>query len=153
MSLFRAVTGLTFLVTSSTYSITYSEKYALHFGKFWSHVSRVSGSPFRVLLIAKRCAWDEDFLYQINVILSISDYWLLQNLEKRKKSNTFNRLQIEVFSLPNVSSPSPNIGPSNFSFVCIYTHDVLKGFYGTLPCLIVEEGRIAGVGSDKGKTS
>ena len=153
MSLFRAVTVLTFLVTLSTYSVTYSEKYALYLGKFWSHVWRVSGSLFRVLLIAKICAWDEDALYQINVILSISDYWLLQNLEKRKKSNTFNRLQIEVFSLPNISSPPPNIGPSNFSFVCIYVQSVFMGFYGTLPCLFVEEGRIARVGSDKGQTS
>ena len=35
-------------------------------------------------------------LYQINVILTICGCWLLQNLEKRKKSNKVNRLQIKV---------------------------------------------------------
>ena len=71
-------------------------------------------------------------LYQINVILTISGSWLLQNLAKRRKSNKFNRLQIEVFFL-RIISPSlppqkkhtrarahaPNIGPSNLSFVLL----------------------------------
>ena len=51
-------------------------------------------------------------------------------LEKRKKSNNFNRLQIEVFLHPNISPPSPNIGRSNLSFVHIYAQGVLTGFYG-----------------------
>ena len=38
-------------------------------------------------------------------------------MEKGKKSNKFNRLQIEVFFLSNISLPPPNIGPSNLSFV------------------------------------
>ena len=70
-------------------------------------------------------------LYQINVILTICGYWLLQNLEKRKKNNKFNRLQIELFSLPNISPaykiPLPsNIGPSNLSFVHIYAQFSFK---------------------------
>ena len=44
-------------------------------------------------------------LYQISVILTIRDYWSLQNLEKSKKINKFNRLQIEVFFFPNLSPP------------------------------------------------
>ena len=53
-------------------------------------------------------------------------------LEKSKKSK-FNRLQIEVFFLSNISPPSsPNIGPSNFSFVLIYAQDGLTGFYGSI---------------------
>ena len=58
------------------------------------------------------------------VILIICGYWLLQNIEKKKKSNKFNRLRIEVFFLPNISPPQ-NIGPSNFFFVCRYTQGVL----------------------------
>ena len=38
-----------------------------------------------------------------DVILTICGCWLLQNLGKRKKSNKFNRLQIEVLFLPNKS--------------------------------------------------
>ena len=45
--------------------------------------------------------------------------------------NKFNRLQIEVFFLPNISPPL-NIGPSNLSFVRIYAQGVLTGFYGIL---------------------
>ena len=66
-------------------------------------------------------------------------------LEKRKKSK-FNRLQIEVFFLPNISPPispppppspnpyigPPNIDPSNLSFASIYAQDVLTGFYRSI---------------------
>ena len=58
--------------------------------------------------------------------LVIFGCWLLQSLEKWKKGNMFNRLQIEVFFLAHISTP--NIGPSNFSFVCIYTPGELMGF-------------------------
>ena len=58
------------------------------------------------------------------VILIICGFWLLQNLEKRKKSNKFNRLWIEVLFLPNISPPPQNIGPSNV-FVCRYAQGVL----------------------------
>ena len=44
-------------------------------------------------------------LYQINVILTICGSWLSKNLEKSKKINKFNRLQIEVFFFPNLSPP------------------------------------------------
>ena len=56
--------------------------------------------------------------------------WLLVITKsgKRKKSNKFTRLQIEVFFLPNISPP-PNIGPSNLSFVRIYAQGMLTGFY------------------------
>ena len=51
-----------------------------------------------------------------------------------KKSNKFNRLQIEVFFVPNISppvyKPSPNRGPSNLSFVRIYAQGVLTGIHG-----------------------
>ena len=57
-------------------------------------------------------------------------------LEKRKESNKFNRLQIEVFFLP-ITSPHPlsssrvykppNIGQSNLSFVRIYAQGLLIG--------------------------
>ena len=59
--------------------------------------------------------------------------WLLviTNLEKRKKSNKFNRLQIEVFFLPNMSPPLPKI-PSNLTFARIYAQGVLMGFYSIL---------------------
>ena len=64
--------------------------------------------------------------------------WLLVITKKeRKKSNKFNRLQIEVLFLPNISPPvyinlppPPNIDPSNLSFVRIYAQGVLTGFYG-----------------------
>ena len=65
-------------------------------------------------------------LYQINVILTISGCWLLQNLEKRKKSNKFNRFQIGVFFLSNIPPPPPYIScseykPIEFTF-CPYIH-------------------------------
>ena len=63
--------------------------------------------------------------------LTICGCWFLQNLEKRKKSNKFNRLQIEVFFLPNISTPL-NIDPSNLSYVRIYAQGVLTEFYGIL---------------------
>ena len=44
-------------------------------------------------------------LYQISVILTIYGCWLSKNLEKVKKSNKFNRVQIEVFLLANISTP------------------------------------------------
>ena len=51
-----------------------------------------------------------------------------------KKSNKFNRLQIEVFFVPNISppvyEPPPNRGPSNFSFVRIYAQGVLTWIHG-----------------------
>ena len=49
-------------------------------------------------------------LHQIN-ILTICCYWLIQNLEKWKKSKQFNKLQIEVFfhSYINPSYISPPI--------------------------------------------
>ena len=43
---------------------------------------------------------------------------LYSEKKKRKKSNKFNRLQIEVFFLPNISPQ--NIGPSNFP-LSVYT--------------------------------
>ena len=50
---------------------------------------------------------------------------------KKKKNNKFNRLEIELFSLPNISPaykiPLPsNIGPSNLSFVHIYAQFSFK---------------------------
>ena len=43
-------------------------------------------------------------------------------LEKRKKSNKFNRLQIEVLSLPNIPPPSsPKYRPLKF-VLCPYIH-------------------------------
>ena len=69
---------------------------------------------------------------------------VIKNVEKRKKSNKFNRLQIEVFFLPNIVPPpptpyisSPNIGPTNSSFVCIYAQGVITGFYGI--CFLFEQ--------------
>ena len=60
MSLLRAVIVLIFLVTPSTCSIIYSEKYALYLGNF-DHVFEVfRGLFFAFLLLAKRCAGDED---------------------------------------------------------------------------------------------
>ena len=48
------------------------------------------------------------------------------------KSNRFNRLQIEVFFFTNYASPyispSPNIDPSNLSFVHVYAQGVLTVF-------------------------
>ena len=63
--------------------------------------------------------------------LTICGCWFLQNLEKRKKGKKFNRLQIEVFFLPNISTPL-NIDPSNLSYVRIYAQGVLTEFYGIL---------------------
>ena len=63
--------------------------------------------------------------------LTINSCWLLQNLEKIKKSNKFNRFQIGVFFFPNIP---PNIGPSNLPFVRIFAQGVLTGFYGILYC-------------------
>ena len=54
-----------------------------------------------------------------NAILTF--FWLLQNLEKREKSNKFNRLQIEVFFFPNINpstSPTPKHRPIKF-VVCL----------------------------------
>ena len=48
-----------FSVSPPTYFVIYSEKYALYLGKFWSRVWSVPGPPFRLPLIAKRCAGDE----------------------------------------------------------------------------------------------
>ena len=58
------------------------------------------------------CSLSLLLLYQVNVVFIICGYWLLQNLEKRKKSNKFKRLQIEVFFLLNVSPPEYR--PINF---------------------------------------
>ena len=49
--------------------------------------------------------------------------------KKKKKSNEFNILPIGEFFLANISPL--NIGPSNLSFVHIYTKGVLTGFFGT----------------------
>ena len=81
----------------------------------------------------RHCSLSLLLLYQLSVILTICGCWLLQNLVKRKKSNKFNRLQIEVFFIPNIilSYISPaNIGPSNLPFVRIYAQGVLTVFYG-----------------------
>ena len=51
--------------------------------------------------------------------------WLLAITKSGKKSNKFDRLQIEVFFLPNISHP-----PFPRMYVRIYAHDVLTGFYG-----------------------
>ena len=71
-------------------------------------------------------------LFQINVILTICGYWLLQNLEKRKKINKFNRLQIEVFFLPNIGPPYINppleYTPMELTFVCVFAQGILTGF-------------------------
>ena len=64
MPLLRAVTVLAFLVMSSTYSVIYSEKYALYMGKFWSHVWSVAGRLFRLPHIAKRCSRTKMLLRQ-----------------------------------------------------------------------------------------
>ena len=53
---------------------------------------------------------------------TIFGWWLLlQILEKRKKSNSFNRLQIEVSFLPNVSPPFPKYRSIKF-VLCPYIH-------------------------------
>ena len=63
------------------------------------------------------------YLYHINVILTICGCWLLQSLEKRKKSNKFNRLQIEVFppeyKTSHIQAPPPEYGPIKF-VLCPY---------------------------------
>ena len=41
----------------------------------------------------------------------------------KKKESKFDKLQIELFFLPNIS-------PSNLSCVCIYAQGILTGFYG-----------------------
>ena len=69
--------------------------------------------------------------------------WSLQNLEKERKLNKFNRLQIEVFFLQNISTPLPLpppppphtpsfsiIGSLNVSFSPIYGQGALTGFFG-----------------------
>ena len=77
-------------------------------------------------------------LYQITVILTICGYWLLQNLEKRKKSRKFNRLQTEVFFLLNISPlpphpPSPIYRPIKFvlcPYICPgHFNKILRYFY------------------------
>ena len=80
-----------------------------------------------------------------DVILTICGRWLLQNLEKRNKSNNFNRLQIEVFYLPNISpqplpltTQPPKIGPLNASFALIYTQDKLTRFWRYLDSFLKE---------------
>ena len=88
------------------------------------------------------CSLSLLLLYQINIMLTICCCWLLHNLEKRKKSNEFNKLQVEVlFLIPSISSPyspyispptphTPNIGPPNLSFFHIYAQGVLTELYG-----------------------
>ena len=56
----------------------------------------------------RHCSLSFLILYQTSVVLSVCGCWLLQNLEKRKKSIKLNILQIEVFFLPNIS-PLPLI--------------------------------------------
>ena len=70
--------------------------------------------------------------------LALHEIWQNMSfiLEKRKKSNKFNRLLIEVFFLQNISPlyisppPSPEYIPSNLSPVRIYAQGILTGFYG-----------------------
>ena len=76
----------------------------------------------------RHCSLSLLFICQMNIFLAICGCWLLQNLAKRKKSNKFNRLQIEVFFLPNISSP--NTGSSNLNFVRTYAQVVSTRFYG-----------------------
>ena len=59
MSLLRDMMVLIFLVTLSTCSVIYSQKYALYLGNFLSGVSSVPGPLFRLPLLVKRCAGDE----------------------------------------------------------------------------------------------
>ena len=78
----------------------------------------------------------------VSLLLTLNIFHILHDVKnaeiralywKKRKKSKFNRLQIEVFFLPNISPPyiSPlNIGPSNLSFVRIYAQGVLKGFYG-----------------------
>ena len=82
------------------------------------------------------------FIFNFEHVSHIQKTWNKPKYEpytgKKKKSNNFNWLQIELFLLRNISplppyiSPPPpsNIGPSNLYFVSIYTQGVLKGFYG-----------------------
>ena len=68
-------------------------------------------------------------LYQVNVILTICGYWLLQNLEESKKINKFNRLQAELFSLPNLSH-RPRIQACQICSLSVYTPSFhLERFY------------------------
>ena len=57
MSLLRAVTVLTFLVTPSTYSVIYSEKYVIYLGKFWSHDWGVPGPLFLPSSYSEKMRW------------------------------------------------------------------------------------------------
>ena len=62
---------------------------------------------------------------------------------KKKESNNFNRLQIEVFFLPNISPPPPPTPPApKYQIYAhqIYPLSVLTGFYGifNLSLLMVE---------------
>ena len=62
--------------------------------------------------------------------------WLLviTKTVKKQKSNKFNRLQIDVSFLENISPPPPppNIVQSSSSFVRIYAQSVLTGFYSIM---------------------
>ena len=88
----------------------------------------------------RHCSLSFLILYQTGVVLSVCGCWLLQNLEKRKKSIKLNRLQIEVFFLPNISPSPSNIGPSNLSFARIYARTYYRDFtilQYLFPCNIV----------------
>ena len=65
-------------------------------------------------------------LYVIPVRVIVPCYYKIW--KKEKKSNRFNRLEIEVFFLPNIS-PLPIISPLNLPFIRIYARGVLTGFY------------------------
>ena len=64
---------LLFSVYSSTYSLNYSEKYALYLGKFWLLVLSVPGPLFHLPPIAKRCAEDEVACLPILVVISLTE--------------------------------------------------------------------------------
>ena len=63
--------------------------------------------------------------------------------KKERKVISFKNCKLKCFFLPNISSPPPpNIGPSNFSFVRIYTQGVWTGFYGIYEIIISIPWRI-----------
>ena len=78
---------------------------------FMQYYSGVSIADFEKVIVTRE------------VNFTICGYWLIQNLDKRKKRNKFKRFQIEMFFLPNISTPSPEYNPIKCS-LCPYISPV-----------------------------
>ena len=115
----------------------YTGKYGSEKSRIWANFTQCcSGVSF---------ANFEQVVAVTDVILTICGCWLLQNLEKRNKSNNFNRLHIEVFYLPNISpqplpltTKPPKIGPLNAFFALTYTQEKLTRFWRYLDSFLKE---------------